>query len=789
MTSRTITGRPIAKTIINDRSLAIIGLTFAVWCILVLSEVEYVAATKIVFIVAAQTFAGSVFYLAIGRWRPRPLPELLGIGFAVGSMLSVIADQLFRTSNFRGVVWMLPLFGAVICSLIHMSKGGVDSKVYENGHAIHEFRTVLGIAVFSVIALTTFWNWMKFPAIGTLPILVYLFASSTWPRFSRSRYLVIAGFTSTCALGIYAAVSRPQYWWLPSWGIDENEIFANSIYNWGPNNDALTAGIPLKYQWTTHAWMGLVTHISGAGDFVLVSRASFVITAVAIVCLVWALAFRLTESTRLALLVTFVVCVSSTAISYPAAYSLLGLGSSFFALICILSLFVTFLDWYKTQSTLFLVLLIFLAISAIASKSVQILAIGSGIAAVGLYNVWLTRKFRILIGVLVIGVAIFVYAIQTFPSTNGTGLTRSIFASFTSQFGIDPYSRSFKARLLVTSIILVSLLGVSLIGAIGILRDRMNRHVGVFLIGIFVTGIPIAVLTTRVASTQMHFIQVPIMLGIVPAVSWLASHFFELRTFWGKYRKVLWAFLGVSFFAYPVALIGRTTLTSGLVDDSQFALFTNKVTATVFAFTFLIGACVYLVCRLTSRQRFPIELFVTACLVASSVSMFFTSWATNPILNIYETGATYQLGQRDLQDATSWAQRNTNINAIFASNSFFGENVDDRCGESSNALRGLVTDEATKTNYYTTALTLKRRLIAAGVSYGFLQGGDLTERVRLSILFACDPDAQSLRGLQDLSVTWFLAYRNMIDPTIWSNVGKVRFSNDRYAVIELNRLS
>lgn len=789
MSSQTVARRTITRSNFGDRNSAIITLAIAVWGILVLSGVEYLVAIKIVLVVTVQVFAGAIIYLGIGRWRHRPLPELIGFGFAVGSILSVIVDQTFRTSSFRNIAWALPFIGAVVVAVIRRSKDGVISQVGENGHASHEFRTVIGIAVFSIIALTSDWNWMKFPAIGTLPILIYLFSGPTWPKFLKSRHFMMAGFASTCALGAYAVASRPQYWWLPSWGIDENEILAHSLYNWGPNDYALSAGIPLKYQWTGHAWMGLVTHVSGAGDFVLVSRASFVIPAIAIVSLVWVLALRVTGSTRLALLVTLIASVSSTAISYPAAYSLMALGYSFFALVGMLSFFIAFIDWYKTPTKLCLVFVIFLAISAISSKSVQIFAIGSGLAAVGLYDVWLTRKFKIFIGTVLIGATIFAYAILTFPSTKGTGITRSTFASFTSEFAVDPYTHSLKVRLLVTSIILVSLLGVSVVGAIGILGDRMNRHIGVFLVGAFVTGIPMAVMTTRVSASQMHFIQVPIMLGIVPAVSWCIGHFREHNTYRSRYRTVFWVLLILSFFAYPGTLIVRTIFSKRLIADNEFTLFTNKVAAAVFVVAVLTGVFVYFVCKAKSRARFPIELLVTACLVASSVSMFFVSWVTNPLRGINETGATYQLGQKDLREATDWAKMNTGIDVIFASNSFFGEDVDDRCGESINSLSGPITEEAKKTYYVTTALTLKRRLIAAGVSYAFLRSGDPTEKVRLSLLFACDPDTQNLRGLQSFRVTWFLAYRNTIDPQLWSNVGKVRFSNDHYAVIELNEQS
>lgn len=770
----------------SDRSAAIITLSVAMWGILVLSGVEYVAAIKIVLVVAAQVFAGAVAYLSVGRWVRRPLPELLGMGFAIGSMLSVVADQVSRLISVRSIGWAIPFAAAVIIALIRRSKDHVDLPIVDIGHTYHEFETIIGIVVFSIIALTSVWNWMKFPAMGTLPILIYIFSKPSWPKFSRSRHLMLTGIASTCVLGVYAITSRPQYWWLPSWGIDENEILAHSIYNWGPNDYALSAGIPLKYQWTSHAWMGLVTHISGADNFVLVSRAAFVITAIVIICVVWALTLRVTGSTQLALLATFVVSVSSTAISYPAAYSLMAIGYSSFALVCILAFFIAFIDWYKAPTLLFLLLVMFLAISVVASKSVQILTLGSGVAAVGLYDFWHTRKLRILVGAFLIGVSTIVFATLTFPSTKGTGITRSAFASFTSEFAVDPYTHSLKVRLLVTATVLVSLLGIPLIGAIGILRNRAIRHVGVFLVGAFSTGIPMAVFTTRVSATQMHFIQVPIMLGLTPAIAWSVGFFAEHKSSLGKHRFLFPFLLTISFLAFPIALVSKVIVSDGLTADNQFTFFTNKVTAAVLVVAFLLAGIAYFVYRFMSRERFPILYFVTACLVASSVSMFFASWETNPRRGINETGATYQLGQHDLREATDWVKLNTGINAIFASNSFFGEDADDRCGESITTLSGPVTEEATKTNYFTTAVTLKRRLIAAGVGYTFLLSGDPTERVRASILFACYPDTESLRELHKFDVAWFLAYRNKIDPAVWSKFGKVRFLNAHYAVIELD---
>jgi len=159
-----------------------------------------------------------------------------------------------------------------------------------------------------------------------------------------------------------------------------------------------------------------------------------------------------------------------------------------------------------------------------------------------------------------------------------------------------------------------------------------------------------------------------------------------------------------------------------------------------------------------------------------------------PSRPINQIGATEQLGQQQLREASDWIRKNTNENDIFASNSFFGEQTDDRCSLSSDEIANIVTSEAIRTNYFTTAVLIKRRLIAAGVRYGFLGSTkDPSQRVELSLLFACHPDNDSLIGLRKFHVSWYLAYRNQIDPSTWQGFGEVEFANQNYAVIKLDK--
>jgi len=561
----------------------------------------------------------------------------------------------------------------------------------------------------------------------------------------------------------------------------------HAFYQWGAAGDALSAGISVGYQWFGYAWMGLVSNFAHASDFVFASRASYVISAIAVICLFFSIAEHVTRSQRQAIVATLIGTLISTSISYPVNYTLISINYQGYAIVLILAWLHVFQLWYSNPSPRMSILLAIIGTAAVSAKSAHIVPLGVGLLSVALFELVRQRNYARLIGIAASLASLMIYSLLFFPSTGGTSLTRATM-SFTRNFGISLESNGIMGQAFYAACIMVGLTSLSVLGAASMFFRNAQRHIAVFLLPGLLLGIVLANSFERVSSTELHFVQIPILMSIPIVVAWLIRELANPITRVSIRGASSILPLSASFIAMPLGLVlMQSRDTSGFRDEDLSRA--SNVVAFIFvgllAFYILLWSCR----RPTYRKPFRVHTVLAfLCLTLFSISTFITIAIIGPSLDINQVAAVEQLGQPPLQEVSDWIRKNTDENDIFASNSFFGEQVDDRCSSSAIEIANIVTPEATRTNYFTTAVLIKRRLIAAGVRYGFLGSvEDPTQRVRLSLLFACYPDNDSLDGLRNFGVLWYLAYRNQIDPSTWQGFGELKFANDHYAVIKLDQ--
>jgi len=616
----------------------------------------------------------------------------------------------------------------------------------------------------------------------TVLIVLFRHHSGTGLR-SRDTFAVCAAMTLVTTIAIK---SRPEFWWLPGWGIDENELFAHAFYQWGPAGDALSAGISVGYQWFGYAWMGLVSNFVQASDFVFVSRASYVISAIAVICLFFSIVEHITRSQRQAIVATLIGILISTSISYPVSYTLIPINYQAYAVVLILAWLHVFQLWYSNPSPRMSLLLALVGIAAVSAKAAHIVPLGAGLLALALFVVVRQRDHARLIGIATSLASMAIYSVFFFPSASGTGLSQ-VFMSYTQNFGVSPLNSGILLRALIATCIMVGLTSLSILGAASMFVRNVQRHLSVFLLAGLLLGIVLANSFERVSSTELHFVQIPVLLSIPIVVAWLVHELSDPTTRIAVRGTSSMILLVASSIAMPLGLMVFQARDASGFSDEYLSRASNLIAflvVSVLAFYVLLWSFR----RPTEKKPFRIHtILASLCLALFSISTFITMAVIGPSRPINQVGATEQLGQPPLKEVSDWIRQNTDENDIFASNSFFGELADDRCSFPSDVIANIVTSEAVRTNYFTTAVLIKRRLIAAGVSYGFLGSArDPSQRVQLSLLFACHPDKDSLAGLRKFGVSWYLAYRNQIDPSTWQGFGEVKFVNQNYAVIKFD---
>lgn len=763
----------------------IVAAGLALLVSLIVSQVSIETALLILAIVGIQTFSGAVAVFWFTNRRSMPLARLLGLGFAIGSALSVVCDQVLRTTSIRGIGWTLPSLIAVIYIVTTRKRATIASNRLLSQNLDYSFVRVFALLyLVPFVTLNQIWPWTRLMSFGlAIIVLTALFRHRSGSVGRPSDTLaVVSVMTVVTAIALQ---SRPSFWWLPSWGIDENDLFAHAFYRWGPAGDALSAGISVGYQWFGYAWMGLVSSFAHAPDFVFVSRASYVITAIAVICLFFSIAEHITSSQRQAIIATLVGTLVSTSISYPVNYTLISINYQGYAIVLILGWLHVFQLWYSNPSRRMSFLLAIIGTAAVSVKSAHMVPLVAGLLSVALFEIVRGRNFTRLIGIATSLASLMIYAAVFFPSASGTGLLRESMA-YTKNFGISIANNGILRQTFITACIMVGLTSLSILGAALMYSRNFQRHLSILLLPGLFLGIVLANLFERVSSTELHFVQIPVLMSIPIVVTWLIHELANSRTrktISGLSSKI--PLIGSSI-AMPLGLLVAQSRDASGLSDQDLSRVSNVI---AFIFVSLLGFYILLSSfrKPTATKPFRIHAVLAAlCLTLFSISTFVTMAIIGPSLDINQVAAVEQLGQPPLREASDWIRRNTAENDIFASNSFFGELADDRCSLSSEEIASTVTLEAIQTNYFTTAVLIQRRLIAAAVRYGFLGSTeDPTERVQLSLLFACHPDNDSLVGLRNYGVSWYLAYRNQFNATMWEGFGDLKFANEHYAVIKI----
>ena len=755
----------------DDSPIAFVSMLVLIF-VLLISEVRPITALITVAIVCTQTFVG----LTVSGHRHDKKKCInagdLVLGFFYGVVIHVVMDQVLRIVGYRSLA--LPLLTVISVALRFRELVDFSRMpVFRNIVSIASERIdMLFVSLTLVlIPLCQVWSWSRNSVIVLM--VAYLFYSTSF-RWVKHKIL----FVPTLLMVVVASRMRPSYWWLPGWGIDENSIYARAIYNWGPKGDVLLAGVPLKYQWFGYSWMGLMSHVTSANDFEFVSRTSYVICVVAAVLAIYAITYELTQDQRKSVITTFIVTLFSTAISYPVNYTVLSINYQPFAVVSMLCWILMLIKWMKNPTNWNSIALSIAGIICISAKSVHLVPIVGLTLMIALFEFLKKDKRLLLGGVLTVGMS-FLYTRAYFPSQKGTGLELK-FADFTRQFGVAPEVSSINSRILMVVMVIGALSTLSLILISMNTTSKILRSLRIPLLVYFIVAALMAVTLQRVSSTEMHFLQLFVLISLVLFASSLTECIEVLVT-----RRFLHLSIAVGVI---IALLLMYFSKRLIVNDENYVVLLIKANCAlaVFLIFFKVIGTITVVRFRNSRNQ--LQTILAGLLSMACCTNFIFIASTRDIRPINKVAATYQLGQKPLQEVANWVNQNTNVNTIVASNLFFGEGGTDYCDVPESYLMDSISNQASVTNYYTPIALIQRRFLAAGVQYATISYEEsVIPRIQTSLRPACFPDEKSRESLKRFGVEIYIAYRtNQQTAKFWSQIGTVVYQNGLYAVIQID---
>ena len=787
---QTISKHSLKRLTSQRYSIAVSGLFYF---LLILSGVKVAQALLITGLVVIQTACGSFIYLRWLKSEPTTRAECLGMGFAIGSLLFVLADQILLTTFASEFSWLVLLFCLWLVWILQKSKGESQTK------EIREIDLKTFAAVFSgaLLILAPEWFW-TFPAgVVSLVFTGFLYRNN----FKRSIIAVPIGIVAISVALFWSIQIRPSFWWQMSREQPFLETIATSVSKFGSFKNILATGFTINYHWLSYGWSGLLTKQTEADLFLTQTKVLPVALAIACALIIFALAKALQASDTAAFIALALLVTYETVPTWGWGFHLgqIHSSSNFFAQFLLIAFFVSFIRYFHDslkQSPLVPAILLSAVLVTKSSHGLLILGALTSLLFLQIISRRSSKKTaRLLLASLPLCVAIyFIYFIKT-----GMKSSLGYFTFVWEQQGELRDFANMKPWFTLAAIILVFGLG----GYQFILTTFSIRK-------IFKELNPVATFSALFAliglgatsfldfsgdnSEQLYFLQAVSFLPIVVFVVELTKK--EIRIYANK-SKYLFVFI-IGFIS-GASLEFIPNLNSGSKIAISLRLFRSLVV--------LIPLGVSILIYLVVRQRKPkaVVLSISVLVLISFASTSFGIFSNNIVERQSRTYAERtrqklsmdQLFANGSRDVGTWIRANSAESDIFASNFFCDDMKCSGDGWFEQSI-GNTPHKFTPAGYGTytgfrswsveLALESQRQfLIQAYVNFWQYESPPdwLRERVDASVEFADSPSVQTFDYLKAKRVTWFVVDLESTTNRNWNEFATEMYSNDRFLVLKL----
>ena len=791
------TNRPVVFEVSLNHVLVLAG---AVFFALLISGVPLEVAAIALLIAVLQTLAGGSFLAIFINKTRLTWQEFYGVGLALGSLLSIGFDQVFRNTVISGFAWTLPLLFLPLC--VWRSDLKIDLTATRKDLINTE---LLAISATVLLILSPEWFW-------PLPFALFLIAVVIWREIPKLRKQSAIIAACLLPISILTILRRPTGWWIEDTDVALYEAISRTLGNWGFRDNINAAGTSTNYHWFAYAWSGLIDRVSGSPDWVSNTRTIPLLIAVGTVLIIWAILERLLHSRIIIIFSLFAIGGFDTVQTWGRGFKLgiIASPSQMYALFLLLAfLFVFILDissHIKKSAPLFFLLAFGVIGSKVAHGAVLAGAVGFFWLANFVKNKKLNWHQTWLTATTLAGLATGFY----FVINGGGGSSRGMLFD---QFGfVDGITGDFRPYGLAIQWVagltfLFGFLGLQLVGVAALHNfstHNLLKQISFFAIGAAIAGLLSAMFLSGEFAVELFFTHaassVLIVLVIPIVLKRITNHEFKYP------RSVLITAtlvgLGSAIFANLMP-----TLDSGSI--KAIALRTIPSLVGLLPLFSALACALYLKNKKVggNAKVSLIRNFISLSLIglmAMSVGFYTTNYVKNIQEEYPESNRNFAsrigLDRPDLQTASSWISANTKTSAVFATNDFCGA-VSKSCNKDTDwdallefsmkctQFAVLRTDKCNAGGYQLLTAVVHRRFLAGNYYVGISDGSAIkpwvVKRVLDSVNFAKSPTNETLSALKDSNVGWYLLRRELTVESDWEKFGNIRYSNSSYYVIEL----
>ena len=752
-----LTKKPLGTTLLGFSS---IGFALPLY-LLLLSGFPTVDGFKVCAMIFVQIVSGSIIWAHVMHPRQVDIVEGVGMGLALGSILTVIGHQLLLPTALNAFGWLLPVAVAAIVFITSSSTKG-SFKNFVLGDVSGLF-----FVAFTVVLMLKQWWWLL-PLSLPIGLALYLLSNSGKNKllnFVRPAWLVIAAtFIAATFLAVYLRQLNLD-WWIRSWDVPYFESKSYSIANFGPSENISLLGYPMNYHWFGIAWIGTVSSVLGLQSWLSITQVAPVFSVTAIACLFWAIGKRVGKSNSYPIVIALIFAFAIGPLS-PAN------PPNIIAMIWAIAASIVAYDFFSTQRTTLFMTFSVLSIAALSGKVSSGFVVLGSFTITDLYQTFIQKKgyVRCLIRNFLLAAfsIIAFYLIIGGPNRLGNNTFKLSYKGPGYFFGVDPGRDSIIYLLGIVGSSL-SFLKILMLLIVCLIYKVGNKNFSILCLGAFIAGyIPFLFVEedamTYFVSSAMTFAGIGAALLFVSAVAMLRKEVIfskfqifstiltslMLAKFWQILYEINWR-EKVSFRGGPTPILVLIILLSFI------------------SYWLLMLAILQFSRKNHERFSFKIRIITFSVLLIFANSLPNAFGHLNKIQKQSRSDTQVPpVGSQNIQSASSWVRQSTKSNSVFATNKFYPR-------------------------IYFVSSTTNRRVLIEGPYYVVGSGGaDETlypefakERLDLSRGFADRPTLEITARLRELGVDWFYLFLDNTENRNWQPYATVEYQNSEVAILKL----
>ncbi len=733
---------------------------------------------RVSLVVAVQVCTGATMWRL---FRPRQIctmPELIGMGLALGSFVSLLSSRMLRVTPLNEVAWALPtIFFAIVIGLPRFRDRLASSRIEKTSPL-----TFLVITTATLIALT-FWWWWLWPIVPTPAVLYFLItARTTQKRFSIPvAALLLFGMV---ALAIWFRGFNST-WWVFSNDQVFSESLSISLTVWGPNENIQLAGEPIRYHWFALAWAGMTTQAGGIGSWVVMTKVLPILSFFGAICLTWTCTRAITRSRFAPTISVFVFVLASNPFNFtPTRF--IHSPTFLFSMIWLLGFTLILIEGVNFRISNGEFLLGLMMVASLGGK------VSSGVIAFGGFALCLVaslvfiRDKRLTRFLLTSAAWLAVACLVTFlvlyrNQTIGTGYSNLSlgFAQIGAHLGIAAWDSSMLVRSIAWSGVIASFIpAMAPILILFLLPSTRHRAELYYFVGAILSSLVLVSIFSHGGASQLFFFLAGLVVSSI-GVGWaLGEGWDQLQTRVARQQVAIAILIGVCFSVLSSLLWNWTP---SRFDPYRFS-FVIKVMLQPVLWASALAAAL-LLCRhkdtaVGRRSTYQIRAYVASIILVASAMSFgiverydVTKNQGHKVVN-NSNDPDLITGSKDHVAALTWLRKHSDQDDVVATNRFCNPGV----------------QPCLPKWFLVSALSHRRMLLEGGYFHAAEPPSWAADKMKYSQDFAEHPTRKGTDWLLDQGVSWvfvdYVAQGSGI--RTWEPYGTTMFSNSAVSIVKLH---